>query len=80
MTIRYVAGVTEHTVEVLTGGMTLADHAERLEPSSSGGKQWVTFLLPGGGGIALRDTAIVAIEHRVTETGEGPSAAGQATT
>lgn len=64
MTIRYVAGTTERAVDVLTGGMTLADHIERLEPSNHDGKQWIDFLLAGGGGIALRDTAIVAIELR----------------
>ncbi|WP_157855909.1 hypothetical protein [Streptomyces aureocirculatus] len=64
MTVRYVAGETEHAVEVLTGGMPFEDHVDRLEPGNNGGKQWVTFLLKGGGGIALRDTTIVAIELR----------------
>lgn len=64
MTIHYVAGITEHTVNVLTGGMTIDDHTERLEPSNHGGKQWVTYLLAGGGAITLRYTAIVAIERR----------------
>ena len=67
MIVRYAVGATEHTVEVLTGGMSLHDHVERLEPRNSGGKQWVDFLLADGGAIALRDTAIIAIERRVTE-------------
>ena len=67
MTIRYTVGTTEHTADVLTGGMTLADHLERLDPRNSSGTEWVTFALAGGGEIALRDSVIVAIERHATE-------------
>lgn len=63
MIIRYAVGATEHTAVVLTGGFSLEDHVERLEPRNSDGKQWVTFSLASGGGIALRDSAIIAIER-----------------
>ncbi|MFJ6566249.1 hypothetical protein ACIQNU_02425 [Streptomyces sp. NPDC091292] len=62
MNIRYVVGTTERTVEVLTGGFSLADHVARLDPRNSG-TQWVTFILAAGGGIALRGSAIIAIEQ-----------------
>ncbi|MFD8839806.1 hypothetical protein [Streptomyces griseofuscus] len=67
MTIRYAVGTTEHTVEVLTCGFSIADHVERLDPRNSSGIEWVTFALPAGGEIALRDSAIVAIERHATE-------------
>ncbi|WP_333743530.1 hypothetical protein [Streptomyces ardesiacus] len=62
MTIRYAVGSHERTVDVLTGGFSIADHVERLEPTSGSGKEWITFMLKAGGEIALRDSSIVAIE------------------
>ncbi|GHH30104.1 hypothetical protein [Streptomyces rubradiris] len=67
MTIRYAVGTTEHTAEVLTGGMTLIDHLERLDPRNRSGGELATFILAGGSEIALRDSAIIAIERHPTE-------------
>ncbi|NEA52378.1 hypothetical protein [Streptomyces sp. SID10815] len=67
MTIRYAVGTSERTVEVLTGGYSLADHDERLDPRNSDGKEFITFPLAGGGEILLRHAAIIAIEHRPVE-------------
>lgn len=68
MTVRYAVGSRERTVDVLTGGFSLADHVERLNPASSGSEtEWVTFMLKAGGEIALRDSSIIAIEMPAVE-------------
>ncbi|WP_109030098.1 hypothetical protein [Streptomyces rubrogriseus] len=68
MTVRYAVGSHPHAVDVLTGGFSLADHLQRLDPASSGSeKEWVTFMLKAGGEIALRDSSIIAIEMPAVE-------------
>ncbi|MFB6955376.1 hypothetical protein ACFCXP_37665 [Streptomyces niveus] len=59
MTVRYAVGDQERDVLVLTQGLALSDHVERLQNAE---RPWVTFALPEGGGIGLRISAIVALE------------------
>jgi hypothetical protein len=62
MTVRYAVGSQEREVQVLSGGVLLEDHVERIQTESKSNPDWVTFILPAGGGIGLRRDAIVAIE------------------
>ncbi|GAA4823961.1 hypothetical protein [Streptomyces ziwulingensis] len=67
MTVRYAVGGHAHAVDVLTGGFSLADHLERLDPANRAGTEWITFMLKAGGEIALRDSSIIAIEMPAVE-------------
>ncbi|MFI9630355.1 hypothetical protein [Streptomyces sp. NPDC052042] len=59
MKVRYAVGNQDREALVITGGMSLADHVERLE---SGGSAWVSFILARGGRISLRLDSVVALE------------------
>ncbi|MFE2046688.1 hypothetical protein ACFXAZ_38415 [Streptomyces sp. NPDC059477] len=59
MTIRYAVGSQTHDIEVISGDLDLRGHVSRLDPGP--GREWTRFSLPGGGEVALRTSAIIAI-------------------
>ncbi|QLJ01500.1 hypothetical protein HZZ00_11010 [Streptomyces sp. NEAU-sy36] len=69
MTIRYAVGATEHTVEALTCGYSIAEHAERVAYLATLDK-FADFSLAGGGVIEIRPASIVSIEHRASGDGD----------